>query len=77
MGPALAAQTHRLILAETADAPVPLHSTEYLNLKIKKDLIASLEELRCGHRLHETQEDSKHAGQQVEKKLPAYQWNHI
>ena len=54
VGPALAAQTNRLLLAEIADVPVQLQSAEALNLSVTQDLIATLENLHCGPQVHET-----------------------
>jgi hypothetical protein len=56
VGPALAAQTNRLLLAEIADVPVQLHSDEALNLSVRQDLIATLENLHCGPQVDETQD---------------------
>jgi hypothetical protein len=52
VGPALAAQANRLILAHIAELPVVTFSQEDLGLKIKDDLAASLAELHCGPDLH-------------------------
>ena len=57
VGPALAAQTNRLLLAEIADVPVQLHSDEALNLSVRQDLIATLENLHCGPQVDETQDN--------------------
>ena len=56
LGPALAAQTNRLLLAEIADVPVQLHSHEALNMSVTRGLIATLENLHCGPQVDETQE---------------------
>ena len=58
VGPALAAQTNRLLLAEIADVPVQLQSAEALNLSVTQDLIATLENLHCGPQVHETQDNT-------------------
>ena len=58
VGPALAAQTNRLLLAEIADVPVQLQSAEALNLSVTQDLIATLENLHCGPHVHETQDNT-------------------
>ena len=47
VGPALAAQVNRMILAEIADVPVKLYSESELNLKVKRDLVRSLEQVEC------------------------------
>jgi len=57
VGPALAAQTNRLLLAEIADVPVQLHSYEALSLGVRQDLIATLENLHCGPQVDETQDN--------------------
>jgi len=57
VGPALAAQTNRLLLAEIADVPVQLQSDEALNLSVRQDLIATLENLHCGPQVDETQDN--------------------
>ena len=59
MGPALAAQTNRLLLAEIADVHVQLHSDEALNLSVRHDLIATLEKLHCGPQVDETQDNRR------------------
>ena len=58
VGPALAAQTNRLLLAEIADVPVQLQSAEALSLSVTQDLIATLENLHCGPHVHETQDNT-------------------
>ena len=58
VGPALAAQTNRLLLAEIADVPVQLQSAEALSLSVTQDLIATLENLHCGPQVHETQDNT-------------------
>jgi hypothetical protein len=48
VGPALAAQANRMIIAEIAEVPVKLFSEQEVNLGIRRDLIASLEQQHCG-----------------------------
>ena len=48
VGPALAAQANRLILAEIADVPVQLYTDEDLKLQVRQDLVATLEHQLCG-----------------------------
>ena len=48
VGPALAAQMNRLILAEIADVPVKSFTEASLNLKVRQDLVTSLEHQHCG-----------------------------
>ena len=47
VGPALAAQANRLILAEIAEVPVQLQSDAELNLRVRQDLIQFLEHQHC------------------------------
>ena len=47
VGPALASQVQRMILAEIADVPVELMSKDTLEQQIKMDLIAALEREHC------------------------------
>ena len=47
VGPALAAQANRMILAEISEVPVKLFPEEHLHLEVRKDLIAALEEQHC------------------------------
>ena len=47
-------------MAETAAVPVQLHSDGALNLSVRQDLIATLENLHCGPQVDETQ-DNRHA----------------
>ena len=47
VGPALAAQASRLILSEIAEVPVRLIPEQDLNLQIRENLIASLEQQHC------------------------------
>ena len=47
VGPALASQVQRMILAEIADVPVELVSKDTLEQQIKMDLIAALEREHC------------------------------
>jgi hypothetical protein len=60
VGPALAAHANRLILAKIADVPVQQYSDEEVQVKVRQDLIASLELQHCGPELDET-EDSRPA----------------
>ena len=48
---------NRLLLAEIADVPVQLHSDEALNLGVRQDLIATLENVHCGPQVDETQDN--------------------
>ena len=48
VGPALAAQASMLILSEIAEVPVRRIPEQDLNLQIREDLIASLEQQHCG-----------------------------
>ena len=48
VGPALAAHTNRLILAEIAEVPVELSSREDLETQVRQDLVDSLEQHKCG-----------------------------
>ena len=48
VGPAMAAQANRLILAEISDVPVHLFSEADLSLKVQENLISVLEEQECG-----------------------------
>ena len=48
VGPALAAQASRMILAEIAEVPVTLDSDAYLALRVQQDLVDSLERQLCG-----------------------------
>jgi len=57
VGPALAAQTNRLLLAEIADVPVQARSDEALSMSVRQDLIATLENLHCGPQVDETQDN--------------------
>ena len=47
VGPALASQVNRMILAEITEAPVKLVSNDTLEQQIKMDLIAALEREHC------------------------------
>ena len=47
VGPALAAQASRMVLAEIAEVPVQLYTEAQMNQKIKQDLIASLAREHC------------------------------
>ena len=67
VGPARAAQANRLLLAEIADVPVQLHSDEALNLGVRQDLIATLENLHGGPQVDETQ--GNRPAKQVGKRL--------
>ena len=53
VGPSLAAQVNRLILAEITELPVPLLTAEQMSLGVKTDLVASLEQLHCKPELEE------------------------
>ena len=56
VGPTMAAQANRLVLAEIADVPVQLYSDEELAIKVRQDLIASLEQQHCSPELEEPDE---------------------
>ena len=62
VGPGLAAQINRLILAEIADVPVPLISEPNLSLQVRQDLITCLEHEHCGTELDD------HAAEQTAPK---------
>ena len=47
VGPAMAAQANRKILAEISEVPVKMCAEQDLNLDIRRDLIALLEERQC------------------------------
>ena len=47
VGPAMAAQANRKILAEISEVPVKMCAEQDLNLNIRRDLIALLEERQC------------------------------
>jgi len=49
LGPTLAAQVGRMLLAELAELPVPLLTEQEVNLGAKGDLVATLTALHCGH----------------------------
>ena len=73
VGPAMAAQAHRKILAEISQVPVKMCAEQDMNMNIRRDLIASLEEkalcwrARCtgGHRLQTFEEKEKGPLQQT------------
>jgi hypothetical protein len=56
VGPALAAQANRMILSEISEVPVRLFQEQDINLEIRKDLIASLEQQHCGPEEDDTTE---------------------
>ena len=47
VGPAMAAQANRKILAEISQVPVKMCAEQDMNMNIRRDLIASLEERHC------------------------------
>jgi hypothetical protein len=59
VGPAVAAQADRMILAEIAEVPVKLFSEQEVNLGIRRDLIASLEQQHCGCEVEEDITENK------------------
>jgi hypothetical protein len=48
-----------LLLAEIADVPVQLYSDEALNLSVRQDVIATLENLHCGPEVDETKDNRR------------------
>ena len=59
VGPALAAQANRMILAEISEVPVKLIPEQEINLEIRKDLVASLEKQHCGPEVDDDTTDSR------------------
>ena len=54
VGSTLAAQANRMILAEISEVPVKLFPEQDINLNLRKDLIASLEQQHCGPEVDDT-----------------------
>ena len=57
VGIAMAAQAHRLILAEVADVPVGLLSSDEVALKVRQELVGTLHRQLCGSSDIEDPED--------------------
>ena len=65
VGPSLATQINRKILAEVADLPVPLISQQDLGVRVKADLAATLERLHCPQ--EDLEEDSSRPAKRLRK----------
>ena len=60
VGPALASQVSRKILAKIADVPVTLTDEKEMNLKVKENLVTMLEDLHCPPEVEASLEGEMH-----------------